>query len=1085
MPSRVAPFRTRLAPARVGARRWPLRSPAATLPPGARVTGATSLVGRVVAASCRRPWTVLLLSLLLAAAALGYTARNFAMTTDTAELLSPDLAWRRHEAAFDAAFPQQAGLIVAVLDAATPELAEDAAARLAERLRARPGSFRTVRRPESGPFFEENGLLLLPLDEVVARVDELVSAQPFLGPLAADPSLRGVSTVLSAALAGVRRGEARLEDMRGAASALADAFEAAAAGRPAFFSWRALIAGEPGTPQERRRFVLIQPVLDYGALQPGARASEAIRAAARELDLDPAHGVTLRLTGSVRLADEEFATLTEDAEVVTGAMLLALVAILWLAVRSIRFVAAILLAAALGLVVTTGLGLLAVGRFNLISVAFIPLFVGLGVDFAIQVCVRCRAERPSHRTLREALVAAGNGIGNALALAAAAIAAGFFAFLPTSYVGVAELGAVAGVGMIVAFILSVTLLPALVVLLRPPAETATEIGYAWLAPVEAWLHRHRRAVLGAAVAAAAVSVALLPLVRFDFNPLHLRSPKVESMAALAVLLADPDRTPNTIQVLAPSLAEADALARRLETLPEMARAVTLSSFLPSRQEEKLEVVRDAAMLLGPTLDPVETRPPPSDSEVVQDLAATAAGLRRAAAPAPKEDPAAEAARRLADVLDRLSQASPEARAAASDAVVTPLRILLRQVRALLKAGPVTLESLPRDFSEDWIAPGGQARVQVFPRGDAAENHVLRRFSEAVQAVAPGATGTPVLIRETGDTIVAAFLQAAALSGLALVVLLAAALRRARDVALTMLPVLLSGALTLASCVVLDLPLNYANIIALPLLLGIGVAFNIYFVEAWRRGSTGLLRSSLTRAVVFSALTTATAFGALWLSSHPGTASMGKLLMLSLVWELAVTLLFRPALLGRPPQPPRHPGRTSGPLDAEGSGDDGGLPTVPDQDDRPLGRPFVPSRNLSGLAVDHEHEADQHQADRPEPARWARHQLGPAQLHPAGASGQDGQHADRQVREFDQQPRPRVGEAVRMHQQQQAAGQHRQREHEARMAAEAAQPNAPFGHREGDHQQPRKLVLHRARVRAGFPAGRCRPAAKPRGRSGPG
>ena len=227
--------------------------------------------------------------------------------------------------------------------------------------------------------------------------------------------------------------------------------------------------------------------------------------------------------------------------------------------------------------------------------------------------------------------------------------------------------------------------------------------------------------------------------------------------------------------------------------------------------------------------------------------------------------------------------------------------MLERVRALLQAGPVTVEQLPADIVADWIARDGRARIQAFPRRELETDDGLWRFARAVQAVAPDATGVPISIRAAGDSVVAAFLQAGAWSFAAIVLILAAALRRVRDVVLTMVPVLLSGLLTFATSAVLDLPLNFANIIALPLLFGVGVAFNIYFVMAWRAGETAPLQSSLMRAVVFSALTTATAFGALWLSSHPGTASMGRLLMISLGWELLVTLLFRPALLAVPPQ----------------------------------------------------------------------------------------------------------------------------------------------------------------------------------------
>jgi hopanoid biosynthesis associated RND transporter like protein HpnN len=637
--------------------------------------------------------------------------------------------------------------------------------------------------------------------------------------------------------------------------------------------------------------------MDYAALQPGLAASTAIRATAQALGLDPAHGVTVRLTGPVPLADEEFATLAEDVHLILGAMIVALLGILWLAVRSARVVIAILATTLVGLIMTTAIGLLATGRFNLISVAFIPLFVGLGADFSIQFSVRSLAERLIHPNLKAALIVTGASIGRALALSAAAIGAGFFAFLPTTYIGVAELGTIAGLGMIIAFALSIVLLPALLTLLRPPAGRMAEVGFTMLAPVDTFVRRHRRAVLAMALVAAVVSCALLPLVRFDFNPLDLKSSKVESMATLQALASDPDWTPDAINVLAPSLAESVALARRLDALPEVSRTVTLNSFVPVQQKEKLALIGNAAMLLKPILD-VAPLAPPSDSVLQHSMATTAVALRQAAGVA--TDSAAGSARRLADVLERLQAAAPDVRAAAASAVVTPLRIMLDQTRALLQAGPVTFETLPTELVADWIAKDGRARIQVLPHDNQGDNASLRRFSKAIQTVAPDATGRPISISASGDSVVEAFLQAGVYSVLAITLLLAFALRRVRDVVLTMLPVVLSGLLTFATCAALDLPLNFANIIALPLLFGIGVAFNIYFVLGWRAGETAMLQSSLMRAVVFSALTTATAFGALWLSSHPGTASMGRLLMISLGWELLVTLLFRPALLARPP-----------------------------------------------------------------------------------------------------------------------------------------------------------------------------------------
>jgi len=859
----------------------------------------TSLIGRTVAASARYPWIVLLLIAGLTLAALVFTAKNFAMTADPGQLISQRLDWRQRELAFGSAFPQLNDLTMVVVDGATPELADDAAQRLIAALKDRRDLFRTTRWPTGGPFFEREGLLFLPLEDTRAAVSGIEKAAPQLVRLRADQSLRGVLVVLSDMLLAVKNGEVSLQDIEPAMTAFSETFEDAAAGRPAFFSWRTFFVDRKATSRETRHILLIQPVMNYATLEPGAAASDAIRHVAQSLGLDPAHGVSIRLTGPVPLADEEFASLAQDIHLVLGAMLAALLGILWLAVRSARVVFAIVVTTLIGLVLTAACGLLVIGRFNLISMAFIPLFVGLGVDFSIQLSVRALAERLVHPTREAALVAAGSGIGRALALSAVAIGTGFFAFLPTSYVGVAELGAIAGLGMVVAFGLSIVLLPALLVLLRFGPPRMSEIRFTMFAPVDRFVDRHRRGVLAFALVAGVVAMALLPLVRFDFDPLDLKSRHVESMTTLRALAADPDWTPYAINVIATSLVEAQTLSQRLAALPDVSRVVTLQSFVPTGQKEKLELVDDAASVLESALENVSFRAAPTDEELQKRLAGTVAALQSTASQA-EEGPASGSVRRLADALDRLKAATPDVRARAQLAVTVPLSVTLEQIRTELKASPVSVEILPPDLVDDWMTRDGRARIQVLPSSGRTDNEFLRHFSAAVLNVAPNASGAPISTSASGDSVVEAFLQAGLYSAVAIVVLLALVLRRATDVMLTMAPILLSGLLTLATCGVLDLPLNFANIIALPLLFGVGVAFNIYFVTAWRAGETAMLESSLMRAVVFSALTTATAFGALWLSSHPGTASMGRLLMISLGWEILVTILVRPALLARPP-----------------------------------------------------------------------------------------------------------------------------------------------------------------------------------------
>ena len=857
-----------------------------------------ALISRIVAGSCLRPWTILAGVAALCVWAAVYTAANFAMTTDTAELISAKTQWRQREARVDKAFPQGDGRIVVVVDGATPEIAETAAAALADKLAGRKDIASAVQRPDGGPFFAQNGLLFLSRQEVSDTTSQLITAQPVLGPLAADPSLRGIADGIATMMQGVKSGQTDLNALDPLMEGLAVAIEQTRTGKPVFFSWEALMSPQGKTTiAPKRRILLVQSKLDFGDLEPGAKAEDAIHALARGLKLDAAHGVRVRLTGETALSDEEFSSLADRAWLVSGSMLGAVLLMLWLATRSLRMLACILTTTLAGLVMTMGVGLAAVGRFNLISVAFIPLFVGLGIDFGIQLMVRFRAERLQKVGVRVAMERAASHIGGSIAVAAGAIALGFFAFLPTSYVGVSELGVIAGLGMAIALVLTMTMLPAMVVLLHPP-EQDLKVGYAWFAPVDHYLVTRRKVVLGAFGVSVLASIALLPLVRFDFNPLHLKNPRSEAMSTLTDLMHDPQNTPNAIDVLRPSLAQADQVAARLSRLPEVDQAITLSSFVPEDQPAKLALIQDASLLLDAAVNPIDSKPAPTDAETVQSLTAAAAALRQTKGA--RQPDAADAAR-LAAALEGLAAGPAEVRRRAGDVLTAPLGALLDQIRNMLAAQAVTQQNLPPDVVRTWLAPDGQARVQVFPKGDSNDNAVLVRFAKAVRAIAPDASGGPISIQEAAKTIADAFIEAGILSLIAVAALLFVRLRSLKEVAFTLAPVVLSGFLTLATCVVIGQPINFANIIAFPLLFGVGVAFHIYFVLAWRSGETKLLQSSLARAVLFSALTTGVAFGSLWLSSHPGTASMGKILMISIVWTLVCALLFEPALLGPPPK----------------------------------------------------------------------------------------------------------------------------------------------------------------------------------------
>ena len=293
-------------------------------------------------------------------------------------------------------------------------------------------------------------------------------------------------------------------------------------------------------------------------------------------------------------------------------------------------------------------------------------------------------------------------------MAAAATAVGFFSFVPTDYVGVSNLGLIAGVGMLIALAFNMTLLPALLTLLRPRGE-ARAVGFARLAPFNRMLVERRGVVLVLAALVAVAAATLIPALRFDFNPLDLQSQRTEAMQVLNELKSDPNDTPNTAEILAPSIDAATALAGRLDKLPEVAQTVTAASFVPEDQQAKLAILADTAAVLGITLSPPETKTPPSDAEILAAIAACAKDMsearrawRRGGAPS-------------CGLLQQVAARGAAVLPALQDNLAAGLPRRLDDLKQSLAAEPVSLATLPEEIKRDWITQDGKARVEVFPR----------------------------------------------------------------------------------------------------------------------------------------------------------------------------------------------------------------------------------------------------------------------------------------------------------------------------------------------------------------------------------
>lgn len=842
---------------------------------------------------------VVLASLALSAVSLIYISRELGINTSTTDMIASDVPFRQASRAYDRAFPQFDDNIVVVIEAISagiaPETVEQAANRLADVLAGMPTQFTSVLRPGSEQFFQENGLLFLDIEELYDLSDHIAEAEPLLGALARDPSLRGLADIISTALeADQTIDSAALENAITQMAVIAEAMDQDS---PLTLSWTNLLNGDDAKETPGRAFVLIRPILDFSSLKPAARALETIRSEANAQNINASSGLRMRITGSAAIEQEELESV-EIGGKTAGYLSIALVTLLLLmGLKSVRLVAVAVATLAMGLIWTAALATATVGELNLLSVAFAVLFIGLGVDFSIHFALRYLETDISARNNAEALMATGESVGGALTLSAVCAAAGFFAFMPTDYVGLAELGQIAGMGMFVALAANLTVLPALLKLAK--LKTVLNSQSPGAAKFANFLQLRAKPILGCAGIVGLASLLLIPSMTFDFNPINLRDPSSESVATYMDLAADPDSSFYSIDLLVPGIEDIDAATDALQSLEQVGTVISVASFVPNDQDKKLALIDELAFVLAGVLAPLP-QDAPATAEENREIAANF--IDTLAARSAQDDALGTAAGRLAQAITSLGTGNDDP----SDTTISELErrfvtnvpYMFDRLDAALLAAPVDLETMPENIISQWVSADGQARMLIQPASGITSNKDLQVFADAVSAVASGATGTPVIVTEAGRVILNAFFVASAIAFIAIIAILFAMLRRPADVLLILLPLILSAAMTIAIAVIFGLTFNFANIIVLPLLLGLGIASAIHLVMRWRRAGNdmSIVASSTPRAVFFSAMTTIAAFGSLTVSGHLGMRSMGLLLAIALTSTLISTLIVLPSLM---------------------------------------------------------------------------------------------------------------------------------------------------------------------------------------------
>ena len=849
----------------------------------------------------RRAGTVLSLVLLLTAGVVYYSVRHFEIDTDMNAMISDSLRFRKLEQDFNRAFPQLSDSIVVVVDGDTAELAVSARKRLAEKLRGERALFRSVSEPGAGSFFEKEGLLFLDVRQLEDFSDRMTAAQPLIGLLSQDMSLRGLFSAIQQTLRPEAAAEGGRDKVEALYAQLGAAFEAAASHRVPEMSWQELMMGKKEAAQQKRQFIIIRPHLGTGDLSAGEVPLREVIRTAGELGYRDSGGVRVRVTGDVALAAENLEEVRNSMGTATLVSFALVGLILFVGFgRNVRLIAAGLATLLVGLAWTTGFAIAFIGSLNMISITFAVLFIGLGIDYSIQFCLRYKELVDSASQQGESIVATATGVGRSLLLSCITTAIGFYAFLPTAYAGVAQLGLISGTGMFISFFANLTVLPALLAVMPVRPETGSRSPAA--GGLSAIPYRYPRAICAISLFLGLGAAMIVPKVYFDYNPLNLYDQKSEAVSAIREIFDDPGAAPWTISVLVKGEREAKDLAGRLRQLKEVKMVVTLFDFAPEKQKEKLGIISDVRFLMPEGLDTLRVK----GMSFAQDMEAFR-GLERAVkralhrAPEGEDLPLGRLDKGIQKFGEQLRDRESGMRAFGllQEGVLSGLPVLFAGLDKSLQASPIDIGSIPEDLSSLYRAADGRYRLQVFPSENILDRRALARFVASVRQVAPDATDAPVSIYESGMAIISSFKEATLYAFLAILLFLLIELKNVWVTVLILIPLLLVTLLTGAASVLLGVPLNFANVIVVPLMLGVGVHSGIIFVVRYQTQPPpggNMLMTSNARAALFSSLTTMVSTGSLSFSAHRGISSIGILLTICLGFLIFSTLVLLPALL---------------------------------------------------------------------------------------------------------------------------------------------------------------------------------------------
>jgi hopanoid biosynthesis associated RND transporter like protein HpnN len=883
-------------------------------------------VAGVVAWVARHPRAVLVVALVLTLAACRVAYTDLDYHTQRNDLLGADKPCQQRWQKFLDAFGDDDDMVV-VAEGTDRDRMAAALDAVAAKLKERPDLFDRVFHKVDLRHLRDRAILHLPpdqLDAVAARLDRM---GPLLGPVApvswrmlsAQSLLGNAALSLEAQAAGRELSPADrdlLAQLPAVASSAADTLR-----EPEHYRnpWRLGSRRDDQlavpqyffTPDGSLALLTCRPRKAAQSFTPAKEANAAMRAVLAEV-APRFPGVSLGLTGLPVLETDEM-ELSEADSTRASWLALAAVAVLYLVVyRGTRYPLLTITTLVVGTLWALGWATVTVGHLNILSATFAVMLIGLG-DYGVLWVARYDEARKRGESVEGALRDTATHAGPSILTAAATTGLAFFAVMLADFKAVAELGWIAGCGVLLCAASCLLLMPALLVLTHNPLPNPSPArggasppslagkGDGGLGPSvipfpSAFLPgvaRRPRLALGVGAVLLAACAVFAFRLTYDHNLLNLQPRGLDSVAWEHKLIDRAAGATWDSLSIAHSREEALALKARYETLPEVGKVVEVASLVPADQDRKLPVVRTIHDRLAglPAADRLPT-PTGSDPTAVRELAAKVARL------AGRDTPLSRAATDLARAVENCPYASLRLRQF-DRRMAADLAAELHQLKAVSRPAPITESDVPVELRERYRGARGEYLVRAFAKESLWDYAALTRFTAAASTVDPEATGKPFRTLEGLRQMKVGFEWAALYALAAIVVVLLLDLRRVKDLLLGLFPLAVGVVMTLGVMGLCGVSLNPANMIALPLIVGVGVDNGVHVLHDYRSRATGIayrLGAATGRGVLVAALTTVLGFGTLMTARHEGMASLGLALTLGVTFSMLAALVWLPALL---------------------------------------------------------------------------------------------------------------------------------------------------------------------------------------------